>query len=45
VGAFEFDKTAWHGFDRYDFLMDQQSLAVKPFKAAEDEGNGKGAVS
>ena len=41
----EGQKTSWHGFDRYDFLMDQGSLAIKPFKAAEDEGNGiKGRV-
>jgi pimeloyl-ACP methyl ester carboxylesterase len=28
--AFEGEKTRWHGFDRYDFLMDEQTLAVKP---------------
>ena len=43
--AFAGEKTAWHGFDRYDFLMDQKTLAVAPHKAAEDEGNGiKGQV-
>ncbi len=43
--GFAGEKTAWHGFDRYDFLMDQQSLAVKPYKAPGDEGNGiKGQV-
>jgi hypothetical protein len=25
--AFTGEKTAWHGFDRHDFLMDEQSLA------------------
>jgi len=27
--AFTGEKTAWHGFDRYDFLMDEQSLSIK----------------
>src|SRR5262249_5077970 len=34
------EKTAWHGFDRYDFLMDESSQAIQPFKAPVDEGNG-----
>lgn len=38
--AFTGEKTAWHGFDRYDFLMDKESLAIKPFKATADEKNG-----
>ncbi len=38
--AFEGEKTAWHGFDRYDFLMDENSLAIKPIKAEEDEKDG-----
>jgi hypothetical protein len=39
------EKTAWHGFDRYDFLMDEKDLTLKPFKAAPDEKNGiKGQV-
>ena len=33
------EKTAWHGFDRYDFLMDEKTLAIKPIKAAADERN------
>ena len=32
-------KTNWHGFDRYDFLMDEADLSIKPHKAAADEGN------
>jgi acetyl esterase/lipase len=28
--AFEGEKTKWHGFDRYDFLMDEQTLAITP---------------
>ncbi len=36
--AFEGEKTSWHdGFDRYDFVMDEGTLAIRPFKRAEDE--------
>ena len=38
--VFDGEKTAWHGFDRYDFLMDENSLAIKPIKAADDEKDG-----
>src|SRR5258706_2608727 len=35
---FEGEKSSWHdGFDRYDFVMDEASLAIKPFKAPEGE--------
>jgi hypothetical protein len=27
------EKTSWHGFDRYDFLMDETDFTVKPHKA------------
>jgi hypothetical protein len=38
---FEGEKTAWHdGFDRYDFLMDEESLEITPFKRPEGEGFG-----
>ena len=41
--AFEGEKTAWHeGFARYDFVMDEQTLAVTPFKAPEGEKFGVG---
>ncbi|QEL13672.1 hypothetical protein [Limnoglobus roseus] len=33
------EKTAWHGFDRYDFLMDEATFAIKPFTAPADEKN------
>ena len=33
-------KTAWHGFDRYDFLMDEATLAIKEMQAADDEKDG-----
>src|SRR5262249_22150496 len=36
---FDGEKTTWHGFDRYDFLMDEADLSVKPHKASADEGN------
>src|SRR5213594_3136511 len=38
---FEGEKTTWHdGFDRYDFLMDEETLAIKPSKAPEGEKFG-----
>lgn len=38
---FEGEKTQWHnGFDRYDFMMDEQTLAIEPFKAPEKEKFG-----
>ena len=39
--SFEGEKTRWHdAFDRYDFLMDEQSLQITPFKRPEGEGSG-----
>src|SRR5215469_5447794 len=37
--SFGDEKTSWHGFDRYDFLMDEADLSIKPYKAPADEGN------
>jgi pimeloyl-ACP methyl ester carboxylesterase len=37
--AFGDEKTSWHGFDRYDFLMDEQDFSITPFKAFPDEHN------
>ncbi len=35
---FEGETTPWHdGFDRYDYLMDEESLAIMPFKRPETE--------
>jgi hypothetical protein len=34
---FEGETTSWHGFDRHDFVMDEQSLAIKPLEAATDD--------
>jgi pimeloyl-ACP methyl ester carboxylesterase len=43
--AFSGEKTSWHGFDRYDFLLDDEKLTIEPFKAAADEKAGiKGEV-
>jgi hypothetical protein len=38
--AFTGEKTYWHGFDRYDFVMDEQSVAIQPIKAEDDEKDG-----
>jgi hypothetical protein len=38
--AFQGDKIDWHGFDRYDFIMDMQTLAITPFKAPAGEESG-----
>jgi pimeloyl-ACP methyl ester carboxylesterase len=38
---FQGAKTAWHdGFDRFDFVMDEETLAVEPFKRDDDERFG-----
>lgn len=38
---FDGGKSAWHGgFDRYDFVMDEETLAISPFKAPEGEKFG-----
>jgi pimeloyl-ACP methyl ester carboxylesterase len=37
---FEDEKSEWHGFDRYDFVMDEQTLVITPFKAPAGEGFG-----
>ena len=35
---FEGEKTAWHdGFARYDFVMDEQTLAITPFQVPAGE--------
>jgi pimeloyl-ACP methyl ester carboxylesterase len=38
--TFQGDKIDWHGFDRYDFVMDIQTLAITPFKAPAGEETG-----
>jgi hypothetical protein len=35
---FDGEKSAWHdGFDRYDYLMDEETLAITPFKRPDTE--------
>ncbi|HEY3897121.1 MAG TPA: alpha/beta hydrolase [Chthoniobacter sp.] len=34
------EKTTWHGFDRYDFVMDEETLAITPSQALDGEGDG-----
>lgn len=43
ASSFTGDKTTWHGFDRYDFVMDTATLAITPFKAPPNEGDGVSA--
>ena len=38
--AFTGEKVQWHGFDRYDFVMDESTSAITPFKSPADEGDG-----
>jgi pimeloyl-ACP methyl ester carboxylesterase len=40
LSPFAGEKVEWHGFDRYDFLLDEQTLTITPFKAPSDEGSG-----
>jgi pimeloyl-ACP methyl ester carboxylesterase len=35
---FEGHKVNWHGFDRYDFMMDDADLSLAPFQAPDGEG-------
>jgi len=38
---FDGEKSAWHeGFERFDYVMDEETLAMKPFKAPEGEKFG-----
>ena len=37
------EKSAWHGFERYDFVMDAETLAITPFKSPAGEGDGVNA--
>jgi pimeloyl-ACP methyl ester carboxylesterase len=35
---FDGEKTTWHdGFDRFDYLMDEESFAITPFKRPDNE--------
>jgi hypothetical protein len=37
--TFTGEKTDWHGFDRYDFFLDEETMAIKP---ADAKGDVKG---
>src|SRR6516225_2159635 len=39
--AFDGEKSTWHdGFTRYDYLMDEETMAVTPFKVPDGEKFG-----
>jgi len=38
--AFTGETTDWHGFDRYDFVLDEQSLMITPLQAPAGENTG-----
>lgn len=42
ISAEEFSgaKSSWHGFDRYDFLMDKEKFTIHSHKAGPNEGDG-----
>jgi pimeloyl-ACP methyl ester carboxylesterase len=37
------DKSSWHGYDRYDFVLDVESGAITPSRALPGEGDGVGS--
>lgn len=39
---FEGETVQWHGFDRYDFIMDESDLSITPFKQPTSEKFGVG---
>jgi pimeloyl-ACP methyl ester carboxylesterase len=43
LAAFAGEKTTWHGFDRYDFIMDSSDLSLRPFKPPAGENFGVGS--
>ncbi|MDR0750587.1 MAG: alpha/beta hydrolase [Tannerellaceae bacterium] len=38
--SFTGEKTQWHGFDRYDFVINETSLQIRPITASPQEGSG-----
>ena len=40
--VFTGEKTAWHGFDRYDFVMESSDLTLRPFTPPAGEKSGVG---
>ncbi|RYY36722.1 MAG: alpha/beta hydrolase [Sphingobacteriaceae bacterium] len=42
--SFDGEKSTWHdGFARYDYIMDEATLSIKPFKAPDGENYAVGA--
>ena len=41
--TFTGQKATWHGFDRYDFVMDNADFNIKPFQPPAEEGAGVGS--
>src|SRR5258708_23898044 len=41
LDPFTGEKSSWHGFDRYDFLMDEQTFEVKPASAMAKAEKGQ----
>lgn len=41
--SFTGEKTDWHGFDRYDFVISETTLQIRPVKATQREGAGVAA--
>jgi len=39
--SFQGEKSDWHGFDRYDFIMDDETMAITPFKIPPEVGTGQ----
>lgn len=37
------DKQSWHGFDRYDFVMDDETMAISSFKPPAEEKDAVGS--
>ena len=41
---FEGERTTWHrDFDRYDYVMDEATFEIQPFKRPENERDAVGA--
>lgn len=41
--VFDGDKTDWHGFERLDYVLDEATFAITPFKVPANEKNGVNA--
>ena len=41
--AFAGERSNWHGFDRYDYVIDTADLILRPFSRPTAEGTGVGS--